>query len=167
MWAGLTFRQVLCIRLAIPAVRIEYPRSAKLLSLRRALSLSLCPNVSAVSGYCSLLVWHTELKQKAQSADWAFVLSTSGDSVWHSDTCLHSSRCHSSAANNVIAKRNFSVFDAMLSLSSCPNVRPDPGFSLSQRLAIIICSTPFQTSCVFISRDADSLPLTYKLVLSA
>ena len=70
--AGPTFRHVLCIRLAIPAARIEFLRSAKLSSLRCYSSMSLCPIARAVSGYCWLLVWRTELKQKAQSADWAF-----------------------------------------------------------------------------------------------
>ena len=115
------------------------------------LAFSLAHRIEAKSPVCGL----------------GFFLRTSGDPVWHSDTCPTFIPLPPSAANNVLAKPKFSVFGAMLSLSPCPNVRPDPGFGLSQRLAIITCSTPFHTSCVFISRDADSLPLTYKLVRSA
>jgi len=50
--SGPKFKHVLGIRLAIPATRIESLRSAKLPSLRYSLSMSLCPNVRAVSGYC-------------------------------------------------------------------------------------------------------------------
>jgi len=49
---------------------------------------------------------------------------------------LHSSRCASSAANNFFAKLNFSVLNAMLSLSSCANVRPDPGFRYTYGSAV-------------------------------
>jgi hypothetical protein len=50
--SGPKFKHVLGIRLAIPAARIESLRSAKLPSLRCSSSMSLCPNIRAVSGYC-------------------------------------------------------------------------------------------------------------------
>ena len=50
---GLTFRHVLCIRLSIPAPRIESLRSAKLPNLRCSSSLSSCPNVRPDPGFCS------------------------------------------------------------------------------------------------------------------
>lgn len=53
--SGLKFRHVLGIRIAIPDARIESLFSAKLPSLRCSLSISLCSNVRAVSGYCWLL----------------------------------------------------------------------------------------------------------------